>query len=83
MTLQRSSYLSLALILITIVALTMPAGAQSPSTCNSNDMDAPCFANVPDIQNGKTRLLQDDDLVMNTNCFNPNTILPYPAGEIC
>lgn len=33
--------------------------------CNSNDSTAPCFANNPDILNGRNSLLQDDDITWN------------------
>jgi len=53
---------------IVVFVLTMPAAAQ----CNSNDAGAPCFAGNPDILDGRTSLLQDDDLVFNTLASNTN-----------
>lgn len=48
--------------------------------CNSNDSTAPCFANVPDILNGRQSVLQDDDLVVN-GTFADASIGLYPIAD--
>src|ERR1700679_4243092 len=85
--LQGLSPLRNAIALVVVaVAFTMPTGAQStPVVCNGNDtpnngQTLPCFGNVPDILNGKTTLLPNDDLIVNTNFFDPTTQTFYPAG---
>ena len=45
--------------------LTLLTPAFAYQQCNSNDSGAPCYADNPDILNGRTSLLPDDDMVMN------------------
>lgn len=51
-------------ILLTLTSLSTLGGI-ALAQCNSNDQGAPCFANNPDILNGRQSLLQDDDIVVN------------------
>jgi len=76
------------LLLAAALSIAMPVSAQTsstPATCNGNDQaisgsSLPCYGNVPDILNGKRRLLVMDDLIVNTNTFNESTQQSYPAG---
>src|SRR3984957_2800765 len=79
--LQRSSHLRISLVWLAATLIwTMPVLAQSAGNCNTNDQGTPpCFANVPDILNGQTRLLPADDLLMNTSTLNEQGS-EYPAG---
>ena len=60
----------LAIAFLSLVS-TAPVAAQQ---CNSNDSGAPCFVANPDILGGRTSLLRDDDLVL-------NTIIPPPLPD--
>ena len=45
--------------------LILSAPVLAYAQCNGNDAKAPCFSNNSDILDGRTALLQDDDLVYN------------------
>jgi len=45
--------------------LILSAPVLAYAQCNGNDANAPCFTNNADILDGRTALLQDDDLVFN------------------
>jgi hypothetical protein len=79
---SRTCHVSLGVIVAAVLTLATPALAQAPATCNTDDTNAPCFANVPDILNGKTKLLPNDDLIVNTNSVNTETgnLNVYPTG---
>jgi hypothetical protein len=68
MTPDQRSWVWIGFLAITVLVAAIPAAAQ----CNSNDAGAPCFAGNPDILNGRTSLLRDDDLVFNTLASNSN-----------
>jgi hypothetical protein len=61
----------LGIFRITLGTFSQNAIAQSATACNNaGDQTASCFATVPDILNGKTKLLETDDLVMNSGASN-------------
>lgn len=49
--------------------LLLSASVSAYAQCNGNDAGAPCFTNNSDILDGRTALLQDDDLVFNGVLF--------------
>jgi hypothetical protein len=56
--------------------------ASAIAQCNTQDSTAPCFANVPDILNGRQSVLQDDDLVVNGTFADAATLRSVAAGRI-
>jgi hypothetical protein len=63
---RRSPWISLGFYLTVIFAAFVFATPASAQCNNSGDTTAPCFANNPDILGGKTSLLRNDDLTVNT-----------------
>lgn len=57
---------------LTLCLLIPSLPALAYAQCNGNDSKAPCFTNNSDILDGRTALLQDDDLVFNGLLFGPD-----------